>query len=289
MRRHAYEAFIKLHYGLALSSFVLLWLHILHVSSVSSFWQPTSPIWVLSLTTLLFVGTTLLQIARILWHNFVFGKPLPTARIYRWKAESGPDGIRIRVLLPRRFEVRPGQTVYLYLKTEKFWRLAEAHPFSIAWWQDPRSPAQLPSPVSAPAIPTGPRQNRRALDTQALQDISHFGSDGGPGETDAGTSAEDFEGFAIWLLIRPESGLTKELSSYDSSVGFKAAIDGPYGGHQMLHRYGHVVLFAQGIGIAAQMSYLRTAFYGSLRGHLPTRRITLVWETYDSTGNPCLV
>ncbi|KAH1808228.1 hypothetical protein KXX35_008236, partial [Aspergillus fumigatus] len=71
------------------------------------------------------------------------------------------------------------------------------------------------------------------------------------------------------------------LSSYDSSVGFKAAIDGPYGGYQMLHRYGHVVLFAQGIGIAAQMSYLRTAFYGSLRGNLPTRRITLVWETYD--------
>jgi hypothetical protein len=122
------------------------------------------------------------------------------------------------------------------------------------------------------------------LEEGVLRDLSIFGEV--PGVTNTIPPETSGAGpFTFWLLVQPQWGLTKDISAYVSSTNLKAVIDGPYGGHHRVGRYGHVVMFAQGIGIAAQIPYMRDFFYGSLRGRLPVRRISLIWETRESKFN----
>ncbi|THC89625.1 hypothetical protein EYZ11_010936 [Aspergillus tanneri] len=294
VRQYVYELFIKLHYGLAVCNLVFLWLHVRQVSSTSPFWKPSFTVGCLEVTSILMAATTLWQIGRILCYNFAPGKTLPIARIHQWEqGNKSPDVIKVCVLLPRGWNVRAGQTVYLYLKTMKFWTFPEAHPFSITWWQDPGHMPGIPRPLKDKApqstnsseIGKASKEARyRPLDDRAAEDIRQFGRyEKTTGkETDAAfTEHDDLGSFAIWLLVRPDRGLTGDIASYRSLTELGVIVDGPYGGQQRLDRYGHVVMFAQGIGIAAQMSYIRALFYGSLNGELPTRRICLLWETRE--------
>lgn len=85
--------------------------------------------------------------------------------------------------------------------------------------------------------------------------------------------------FAVSLLVQKRASITCELVLLTSPQ--HAIVDGPYGGRK-LQQYGHAILFAQGIGIAAQMSYLKALFYGAVNGELPIRRISLIWEAFES-------
>lgn len=276
VRHHAYEIFIKLHYGLVLCSVVFTWFHVIqYTTGLPSRDKPGFSFICLGVLSALFAGTTLWQVGRILYYNFVPGKPLPTITIHKWQLHDGkapPDTFKACVLLPRGWRVFAGQTIYIYIRTMKFWSLTQGHPLSIAWWQKP----------------TGKIATHRALDENALQDLRNMGQDWNslsktsPGKSDSEVINDDNDPFTIWLLVRPEWGLTHDLAAYSSSTQLLAIVDGPYGGHMRLKQYGHVVMFAQGIGITAQMSYLRTFFYGSLAGELPTRRISVIWETQES-------
>ncbi|PYH40587.1 NADPH oxidase family protein [Aspergillus saccharolyticus JOP 1030-1] len=172
--------------------------------------------------------------------------------------------IRLLVTLPRGWTLKPGQTVYLYVRTNNPWSFLQGHPFSVVWWNDAR------------------RENGRTDDEDLGQDLSILGKDGIRREEPV-TEVESNVGnpFAFWLLVQPRWGFTKDLAAYGTSTKLRAVVDGPYGGDFNFKDYGHVILFAQGIGIAAQIPYMRQFFYGSLNGILPVRRISLIWETTE--------
>lgn len=91
---------------------------------------------------------------------------------------------------------------------------------------------------------------------------------------------EDEEGKAttISLLVKGQSGLTQNLITKSPRTSFVVAIDGPYGQAIDTSRYRTIVLFATGIGIAAQLSVLKQAFYDYARGKNLVRRISVVWQ-----------
>lgn len=83
-------------------------------------------------------------------------------------------------------------------------------------------------------------------------------------------------GFTANLL--PKSVLRSSGSSRSEDSTMKAIIEGPFGGELSLESYGTVILFATGIGIAAQLSYIRNLLEGHQHRKVTAQRIALFWE-----------
>jgi predicted ferric reductase len=81
----------------------------------------------------------------------------------------------------------------------------------------------------------------------------------------------------IFLLIQERRGFTAHLRRNQYEVK-KAIIQGPYGNGLDVESYGTVLLFATGIGIAAQLPYIRQLLEGYQNAEVKTRKITLFWE-----------
>ncbi|KAH7304389.1 hypothetical protein B0I35DRAFT_495104 [Stachybotrys elegans] len=87
----------------------------------------------------------------------------------------------------------------------------------------------------------------------------------------------------IVLIIEKKHGFTKQLCSHRSielnnSAEMVALIEGPYGRELDLDSYGTVLLFATGIGIAAQLSYIWQLLNRSQTGQSRTKKIQLYWQ-----------
>ncbi|KAH8747607.1 hypothetical protein F5883DRAFT_368126, partial [Diaporthe sp. PMI_573] len=87
----------------------------------------------------------------------------------------------------------------------------------------------------------------------------------------------------IVLITEQRHGFTKQLCSHrsdepDDPPKLAALVEGPYGRELGLSSYGTVLLFATGIGIAGQLSYVSQLFdqYGTRKSQ--TRRIVLYWQ-----------
>ncbi|KAF2458843.1 hypothetical protein BDY21DRAFT_258314, partial [Lineolata rhizophorae] len=85
------------------------------------------------------------------------------------------------------------------------------------------------------------------------------------------------------LLVQKRRGFTKDLFSYTSDSlshedGRRALIEGPYGKELDLGSYDTVILFATGIGIAAQLPYVRRLLERYRTFEVETQRIALFWE-----------
>jgi hypothetical protein len=269
-----YELFTKLRPGATIVVAVFAWLHVMNQgASLGSI----SVIGLL-VASILLVLTTSVQVGWMLYHTVVPNRQLPSARVFKWHPpgkDSEPPKpfkpFKVRLRLPRSWDVRAGQTIFLYAGVAGFW--TQAHPFSIAWWSEP---GKLLEKKSVPGRLTLGDLALPDQDTWniAQEKVRHPEYEDGDEEDDVGEP----DSFLVWLLLDPKAGVTRDLGSFGPSREFLIAVDGPYGGHRNLRAYGHVVMFAQGIGIAAHMSYIRTLLYGSIRGELPTRRISLVWE-----------
>ncbi|KAI4275098.1 MAG: hypothetical protein LQ337_003470 [Flavoplaca oasis] len=70
---------------------------------------------------------------------------------------------------------------------------------------------------------------------------------------------QNFDGksCSIHLLVKPQDGFTRKLVRHSGSSGLRAWIDGPYGRPQSFSDYGNVMMFASGVGIAAQILRIR--------------------------------
>ena len=88
----------------------------------------------------------------------------------------------------------------------------------------------------------------------------------------------DGEGYILYLLVKQRSGFSQKLLRHVDSDRLKAWIDGPYGEELNVADYGDVLMFASGIGVAAQMPYLKTilASYNNYRAC--TKNILLTWQ-----------
>lgn len=90
------------------------------------------------------------------------------------------------------------------------------------------------------------------------------------------------------LVVKKHDGFTKKL--YDLAakqpqglpLTLGALVEGPYGHAKSFDSYGTVLLFASGVGITHQMSYVRELVQGYADGTVATKRITLVWVVRDT-------
>jgi len=90
------------------------------------------------------------------------------------------------------------------------------------------------------------------------------------------------------LLVEPRRGFTESLWCYVKEERTKktdliAIIEGPYGKELDFTEYETVLLFATGVGIAGQLSYLKRLMEMRNRSDTSTKRISLHWEM-DNRG-----
>ncbi|KAG0156274.1 hypothetical protein PDIDSM_3451 [Penicillium digitatum] len=97
---------------------------------------------------------------------------------------------------------------------------------------------------------------------------------------------------SISILLRPRSGFTRRLfDRIEPNRDCGAWIDGPFGPSSVNWRlnskvgdYGHTFLVATGIGIAAQLPYIKELLDGHEKAQICTQRISLVWQL-DRVGD----
>jgi predicted ferric reductase len=100
---------------------------------------------------------------------------------------------------------------------------------------------------------------------------------------------EDENGCAtsLFFLVQVRSGFTaKLLQNASSNAAHLTWVDGPYGVPLDLRGYGCTLMFASGIGIAAQISYVKEILKQRGQWQSSVRNITLAWEIEDSSM-PC--
>ncbi|KAK9604800.1 hypothetical protein V6Z93_002751 [Aspergillus fumigatus] len=92
---------------------------------------------------------------------------------------------------------------------------------------------------------------------------------------------------SISLIVRARSGFTKKLlDRTECGCEGWAWIDGPYGPSSAsifgyspeVGDYGHILMVATGMGIVAQLPYIKELVDGQRQGQVRTRRISLVWR-----------
>jgi predicted ferric reductase len=86
----------------------------------------------------------------------------------------------------------------------------------------------------------------------------------------------DGKATSITLLVRKQNGFTRRLIEHPAR-SFLTWIDGPYGTTPNLDQYNRALLVATGIGIAAQLSYLRCLVETNIREKVH-RDIYVAWE-----------
>ena len=157
------------------------------------------------------------------------------------------EACRVTFDLVRDVDVSPGSHVHVYLPTVSLWA---SHPFSVAW-----SRKYAVSDPSSEKLPT----------------------------SEIDFTSEDKSRVSVSLIMRARTGMTRTL--YDKAsktpngvLTTWGAIEGPYGGHHSLRSYGTLVLFAGGVGITHQVSYVRELVQGYQDGTVAARKIVLVWS-----------
>ena len=82
----------------------------------------------------------------------------------------------------------------------------------------------------------------------------------------------------IYLLVKPRYGFTRKLLRHLNAPALSTWVDGPYGKGENLGDFGSVLMFASGIGIAAQVPYIKELLSDIKAFKVRTRSILLVWQ-----------
>lgn len=82
----------------------------------------------------------------------------------------------------------------------------------------------------------------------------------------------------ITVLAKVESGFTRRLGSC-SHKSLRVIIDGPYGNLKDMDRYDSFVFISTGIGVTAQLAYLKELI--TKKREYPLRRVCLVWQAEE--------
>ncbi|KAB8226968.1 ferric reductase family protein [Aspergillus alliaceus] len=101
------------------------------------------------------------------------------------------------------------------------------------------------------------------------------------------------EANSIFLMFRARTGFTRKVLKYmEPDREYWAWIDGPFGPSPVHHYglsrevgdYGHILMITTGIGIAAQLPYIKELLHRRRNARIITQKITLVWQL-DRTGD----
>ena len=91
----------------------------------------------------------------------------------------------------------------------------------------------------------------------------------------------------VYLLVKPAAGFTQKLTQHDGGCVFRTWVDGPYGQIWKLGDYGNVLMFASGVGIAAQVPYIKELVRGYREHKVRTRGILLAWQLDKESESIC--
>ena len=266
VQRYFYEIFLKLHLALAAIVVAGVWIHV----SPQKLSVPQT-IYVMT-AICVWAFTHLIRFAYILYRNVKYARPQieavalganpilseklayrRTRRVLttnRAKTIAMPDGVQVHVKLVQPWKFRAGQTVYLCLPGVSRSAFLQSHPFVLSWWY---------KSVKGDDIAVFMVRPRRGF----TRIIEHL----------APKPPKD------WMTLARSAGGLK-LESYDTakSKELTAIIEGPYGNGLKLDSFDTVLLFASGIGIAAQLPYVRQLLQQHYAWVAKTRRIALFWE-----------
>ncbi len=239
MVRHAfYETFLHLHQFLGLSAFLGVYVH----AKKGHLPQQRYINWMISIWIL----ERAARMIRLIYRN------LSVRGCTKVTVEAMPgDACRVTFDLRRPWRHTPGCHVYAYLPAVSWWM---SHPFSIAWCQERPTPYLT---LEEEKLPSSRADLDRPLPSRTTTSVS--------------------------LVMCKRTGMTARL--YDKAkasptgiITMWGAVEGPYGGHDSLDSYGTVVLFAGGVGITHQLSYVKHLIEGNEAGTVATRKIILVWS-----------
>ena len=198
-------------------------------------------------TVLMFVmwgAEIFFRLVNIAYHNLARQRGITHATIEALPAEA----CRITFHLARPWTFRPGTHVHAYLPRYGFW---SSHPFSVAWSEE--------------HVVTSLNEKLPSSAQDTSLDVTN----------NVRTSMS--------LVVRARTGFTRSI--YDAAcknpnrqVTTHGLIEGPYGGHESLDSFGTVLLFAGGVGITHQISYIRHLVAGCAEGTIAARKVTLVWS-----------
>ncbi|KAI9668664.1 MAG: hypothetical protein M1831_001103 [Alyxoria varia] len=180
---------------------------------------------------------------RISYHNFSRQRGISEVTV-----EALPsDACRLTFHLSRHWHFKPGTHVHAYVPRFSWWG---SHPFSIAWADD--------------------------------HAVGNFNEKLPSSTHDTDLDKANKVRTSISMITRARTGFTRQL--YEAAekcpngvLTTKGAIEGPYGGHESLDSYGTVLLFAGGVGITHQLSYIRHLVAGCAEGTVAAKKIILVW------------
>ncbi|THW13863.1 ferric reductase like transmembrane component [Aureobasidium pullulans] len=152
------------------------------------------------------------------------------------------EAIRVTLRMARPWKFRAGQHLYLYLPSVGMWT---SHPFTIAWSQEEQD-------LTSEKLPTD------TLDVLARRKTT------------------------MSLIIRRRTGFTDSLwkkaeNAPDGRFFTNALVEGPYGAADSYESYGHVMLFAAGVGITHAVPHARQLVGGYANNTCATRKVVLVW------------
>ncbi|KAL8947205.1 MAG: hypothetical protein Q9222_006492 [Ikaeria aurantiellina] len=158
------------------------------------------------------------------------------------------DACRVTLKMVRPWVFQPGQYAFITVPSVGLWT---SHPFSVAW-------------------------SNTGNDTKA-QD-----SEKGYRITADDILADSNEKTSMSLIIRRRSGFTDKIfekaeRSASGITTISAYVEGPYGGHSVLHSYGTVMIFAGGVGITHQVPFVRDLVAGYASGTVAARKVVLIW------------
>lgn len=165
------------------------------------------------------------------------------------QALPGEDSAcRLTFELQRPWRHESGCHVFIYLPRISMWM---SHPFSIAWYDT-----------------TSQRYDKEELPSNTS-------------EVDLALPSRNSN--KISLVVATRTGMTKQLFDKASNapggqITIGGFLEGPYGGSMSLKSYGTVLLFAGGVGITHQMTYVRDLLAGWELARVATRKIILVWS-----------
>ncbi|KAJ0413074.1 ferric reductase like transmembrane component-domain-containing protein [Aspergillus carlsbadensis] len=157
------------------------------------------------------------------------------------------DAVKVTLKIPRPWTPEPGEHIFICIPSIGWMTF---HPFSVCWIDGPSKEVE----IGVDEI----ENNRIRLPRKAE---------------------------IVTLLVRRRTGFTDRLfqraqRARDCQLTMGACVDGPYGGGMgtnTMESYGTVLLFAAGIGITHQMSFIRHLVHGYASGIAVVRRLVLVW------------
>ncbi|KIW01171.1 uncharacterized protein PV09_07455 [Verruconis gallopava] len=236
--RHAfYETFLVGHQLLAALAVAAVWVHL---KEPDYYYQHA----IIKGVVAIWAAERGIRLARLLYGNL--GRGGTTAEVEALPGEA----VRVTVKMARPWRFRTGAHAYLYMPGIGWWT---SHPFSIAWSEE------MSQRVDQKRLTLDPEKGFDMETSEVLRTGEH----------------------SMSFIIRRRTGFTDKLwkkaeRTPEGRFVTKCWLEGPYG-HQTLHSYGTVLLFAAGVGITHQVPHVRDLVAGYANGTVAARKVTLVW------------